>query len=163
MSEPDPFYDVVVLVHILGAVVGFGGLACTGILAALARRGTSSNAGSVRRYFNGRTNWVARTIYSVPILGLVLMDMSDGAFQLDEAWMVVSLALWVMAVVLAELVVWPGEQFIAVAAGGIASDEVEPSRPACMRQVCLRVTIAAAACVVIFGASLVIMLVKPGR
>ncbi|HUQ63250.1 MAG TPA: DUF2269 family protein [Acidimicrobiales bacterium] len=163
MPDSDPFYDVVVVVHIVGSVAGFGALACTGVFAAVARRGKTSNGEAIRRYFNGRTNWLARTVYSVPILGLVLLAMSDGAFRFDEAWIVASVVLWVLAVALAELVIWPGERFISVAAEGLTSEKVDPSLRARTGQVCLRVVMATATCVVVFAASLVIMLVKPGR
>jgi uncharacterized membrane protein len=164
MDQPDPFYDVLVVIHILGAVTGFGALLCTGVFAALARRAGGLKAASTRRYFNGGGNWVARSIYSVPILGLVLLAMSDGTFRLDEVWVVVSLVLWGVAVLLAELVIWPGEQFIAiVAAGRGVADPAHTSLRARTNGVCLRVMVAAAADVVIFGASLVIMLAKPGR
>lgn len=163
MSDPDPFYDVVVLVHIVGAIAGFGGLACTGVFAAIARHANPSNAGTIRRYFNGGTNWVARTVYSVPILGLVLLEMSDGAFRLDEAWVVASLVMWVVAVVLAEAIIWPGERDISAKARTIGREHADASLPDRTSDVCLRVMIAAAVDVLVFGASLVIMLVKPGR
>jgi hypothetical protein len=158
MPDPHPLYDTVVLVHVLSAILGFGSLAITGILAAIARGRAGANSSAVQRYFSGATNWASRTIYSVPILGFVLLAMSDNAFRLDEAWVVISLAVWIGAVGLAQLVIWPGERFIAQAARAPAT-KAGPG----LKAVCTRVMVAAAGEVALFVISLVIMLAKPGR
>lgn len=158
MPDPHPLYDTVVLVHVLGAIFGFGSLAMTGVFAAIARGRAGANSSAVRRYFSGSTNWASRTIYSVPILGFALLAMSDNGFRLDEAWVVMSLAIWIGAVGLAQLVIWPGERAIAEAAQAPAT-QAAPG----LKEVCTRVMAAAAGEVALFVVSLVIMLAKPGR
>lgn len=167
MAEPHPLYDVVVLVHVLSAIFGFGSLAITGVFAGIARQraGVGSEGDAVRRYFDGGINWASRSIYSVPVLGFVLLAMSHDVFRLDETWVVISLAVWMGAVALAQLVIWPGERAIAHAvaaqsAGGSARLGIPAAR---FSAVCTGVMAAAAGEVGLFALSLVIMVAKPGR
>src|SRR6516165_11006061 len=98
-----------IVLHVLSAVVGFGAIALTGVYAGLARRRAD---GAVRRYFRPGTNWAARAVYVVPVLGVVLVATSHGTDRYSQTWVWVSLLLWVLAATLAHAVVWPGERRI---------------------------------------------------
>ncbi len=62
----------------------------------------------MRRYFRPGVNWAGRALYGVPVFGFALVAASDGAFDAGDAFVAVGLVLWLVAAVLAEVVVWPG-------------------------------------------------------
>jgi hypothetical protein len=146
------------VLHVLSAVVGFGAIFVTGVYAGLARRRSSE---VVRRYFRPGPNWAARGVYLVPVLGVVLVETSHGADRFTQLWVWVSLLLWVLAAALAQAVAWPAEariQKLVVESPppGTGARQVELDR------VCRRVERAAVAIDLVFVATLVLMLAKPG-
>jgi hypothetical protein len=143
---------------VVSAVVGFGAIFLTGVYAGLARRRAGE---AVRRYFRPGPNWAARSVYLVPILGVVLVETSHGANRFAQLWVWVSLVLWVLAVGLAHTVVWPGERRIQQLVG-----ESPPTgagaRQAELDRACRRVERGAVAIDLTFVATLVLMVAKPG-
>lgn len=112
MGSNGALYQVVLVVHILCAVVGFGSILVTGGYASAARRGSKVGQVSraVRRYFRPGANLASRLIYAVPVLGLILVGMSGGGLRfLDQFWLVLGSGLWLLAAGLATGVVWPAE------------------------------------------------------
>jgi uncharacterized membrane protein len=163
-----PGYSVVLVLHVLASVVGFGALVMTGMFAHRARSGPgSAAASSVRRYFRPGVNWVARVVYAVPLLGLALVAMSHGSFDFGDPFVFIGLVLWGIAAAAAEVVVWPGERGVQRMVAGnwprhdtggqfrrqaewIASDRL-----------CRRVSAAAYGVAGVFVAAAVVMVVKP--
>jgi uncharacterized membrane protein len=147
-----------IVLHVLSAVVGFGAILLTGVYAGMARRRVSE---AVRRYFGPGRNWAARGVYLVPVLGVVLVETSHGADRFAQAWVWVSLLLWVVALVLAHALVWPGERRIQQLVA-----ESQPTgtgaRQAELDRACRRVARAALAIDLAFVASLALMLAQPG-
>jgi uncharacterized membrane protein len=148
----------VVVLHVLSAVVGFGAIFLTGVYAGLARRRPS---GAVRRYFRSGPNWAARGVYLVPVLGVVLVETSHGADRFAQLWVVASLLLWVLAAVLAQAVVWPGERRIQQLVVGSPRTGTA-ARQAELDRVGRRVERAAVAIDLAFVATLVLMVARPG-
>jgi hypothetical protein len=176
------------VLHVLSAVVGFGAIFLTGVYAGLARRRADE---SVRRYFRPGPNWAARALYAVPVLGVALVTTSHGADRFGQPWVWVSLVLWFAATALAQAVVWPGEGRIQrlvgeagpggrpgdQASGAVAHEAGPGGRPGDqasgavapeagpgvqLDDACRRVVRAAAAIDLIFVATLVLMLARPG-
>jgi uncharacterized membrane protein len=148
----------VVVLHVVSAVVGFGAIFLTGVYAGLARR---RGGEAVRRYFRPGPNWAARSVFLVPVLGVVLVWTSKGADRFAQLWVWVSLLLWVLAAGLAHVVVWPGERRIQQLVA-----ESPPTgtgaRQAELERACRRLERAAVAIDLAFVATLVLMVVKPG-
>lgn len=154
-------YTVLLLLHVASAVVGFGAICVTGFQAARAARGPGGpKAAAVRRYFRPGTNWVARALYGVPVFGFALLGASGGEFDASDSFVVAGLALWLVAAVVAEVVVWPGERHIqeAVARDWSFADE-ESGRH--LERECARVASASALLATVFVVAAVIMFVKP--
>lgn len=106
-----PTYSLVLVAHVAAAVVGFGSVGVTGLLAVRARHGPQSpDAEAVRRFFRAPVNWPSRAIYLVPMLGAALLGLSRGTFDVDDHFVVVGLLVWTLSVVVAETVVWPAER-----------------------------------------------------
>ncbi len=122
--QPDgAAFDIVLVLHVACVVIG---LATTAAAAATARR-LRRQAGSpaplsdpLRRYFQPGVNWAGRTVYGIPVFGFALLAMSQGAYDLGDAWVLTGLALFVLLAVVAEVFMWPAErrlQQIVTAAG----------------------------------------------
>ena len=149
-------YEVVVLAHVLAAVIGFGAVGVAGAFAlVLGRRGPTAE--SVVRYYRPGVNWAGRVLFLVPVLGFVLIGMSHGAhgYAFSDAWVSVGLLLWAVAAIAAEMVLWPTERGLQqlVAAGEWVGSA--------HRSLTLRVVWTSGALMVIFVASMVVMVAKP--
>jgi hypothetical protein len=150
-------YQVVVLAHVLAAVIGFGAVGVAGAYAqVLGRRGPTAE--SVVRYYRPGVNWAGRVLFVVPVLGFVLIGMSSsphGGYAVSDGWVMVGLLLWAAAALAAEMVLWPTERGLQqlVAAG-------EWQRSA-HRSLTRRVAWTSAGLLVIFVASMVVMVAKP--
>lgn len=106
-----PAYTVVLLCHVAAAVVGMvtmvaGAAFSLRLLAA----GDGPVPPAVRSYFSPGTNWVGRVLYLVPVFGVALLAMSGGAYRAGSDWVLAGIGLWVVAIGLAELALWPAEQ-----------------------------------------------------
>ena len=152
-------YSVVLLLHVLCAVVGFGATVTTGVQAARLGRRAAVSSG-VRRYFRAGTNWPARTLYGVPVFGYLLVATSSGAFSAGDGFVLVGLTLWAAAAVVAELSLWPGERRIQRLLAQQAGDGPGTSGGA-LEQECRRVATAAGALAAVFVAAVVVMVARP--
>ena len=151
-------YSVLLLLHVAAAVVGFGAVALTGVQAARARGGPSRAADAVRRYFRPGTNWAARALYAVPVLGIGLLADSGGAWDAGDGWVVAGLALWLVATVLAEAVVWPGERRVQ----RLVTDRWDdPAAAGALARACRRVVVSTVLVAAVFVAAVVVMVGKP--
>jgi|SRR5579863_1346333 len=177
-------YTSLLLLHVLCAVVGFGTMALTGVQAARARRGPSwPGSEGVRRYFRPGVNWAGRVLYGVPVFGFSLIGASHGAFRAADSFVVIGLVLWLVATLMAEAVVWPGERRIQLeltarwsdsGVGGAADDadaadvagvaggaRLPVGGAGALDRACRRVAASAAVLAVLFVAATVIMVGKP--
>jgi len=152
-------YSILLVLHVLFAVVGFGSVGVTGLQASRARRGPSApGADAVRRYFRPGVNWAGRALYAVPVFGFSLIAASNRAFDSGDTFVVTGLLLWLAAVALAESVLWPAERRIQVEMAR-RWDDGEPV--GALDEDCRRVVACAAALGVIFVAATVLMVGKP--
>lgn len=164
-------YKLVLVLHILAAIIGFGAVMLNALYAAQARgrRGAEGLAisqanflvSSVAQYF----------IYAVFVLGILLVLLSDDAWGFDQFWIWGSMGLYVIGLSLSHGVLQPNvrrlialqEQMVhggsppAGAAGGGL-----PPQLAEMEQRGKRVGMTAAALDVVLVLILFLMVWKPG-
>jgi hypothetical protein len=117
-------FDLVLLLHTGAAVVGLVSTVTAAATASRLRRVLHASAplpDALRRYFRPGVNWVGRVVYAVPLLGVALVAMSDGAYSFRDAWIVAGLALFVAVVLLCEMVAWPAERRLQVAIGAVGT------------------------------------------
>ncbi len=121
MSQPA--FDVLLVVHVLASVLGFGAIGVAGGEAARARR-SARPAGdeAIRRFFKPGRVWPARTIFLVPVLGLGLLFGGDRA-DTGSVWPWLGLGIWFVAVGLATAVCWPAERTAQLALAELVSGE----------------------------------------
>jgi hypothetical protein len=105
-----PAYDVLLVLHVAAALLGFGAIAVAGLRARAGRR-AADPAGDVtlRRFFAPGPDRPARAIFLVPLLGLVLLFGGDRQ-GVSSAWPWIGLAIWTVAAGLATGVCWPAER-----------------------------------------------------
>jgi uncharacterized membrane protein len=149
-------YEVVVLAHVLAAVIGFGAIGVAGAYAlVLGRRGPPSE--SVVRYYRPGVNWAGRILFVVPILGFVLIGMSHGTdgYGLSDGWVMIGLALWALAALAAEMLLWPTERELQQLVAAGSWDD------AAHRSLTRQVVWTSGALMVVFVAAMVVMVAKP--
>jgi hypothetical protein len=164
-----------VALHIVTAVVGFGAVAVTGVLALAAARDPASPAAC--RYFRPGPNWASYLVLLVPVFGAGL-EASSGWADLGAAWPWIALGLWAVAVA-AGAVHWPAERRLqSLLAPAIApqptSDKTvlgpaaqrSPLPPAsdaagALAGTCRRVVWSSGVMTVCFLAALAVMVVQP--
>jgi uncharacterized membrane protein len=152
-------YSILLILHVLCAVVGFGSMVVTGVQAARARRGPATpGAEAVRRYFRPGVNWAGRALYGVPVFGFGLIAASNGAFSSGDGFVVAGLVVWIVGALLAEAVVWPGERRIQV---GLSRGWGEAGTVPALDRDCRQVVAAAVVLAVLFVAATVFMIGKP--
>ena len=92
-----PSYDLLVGLHVLSAVVGFGAVSVSGTYAGRARSLAAPHQDpGLRRYFHPGTNWAERSLLLTPVLGAVVLWSGDRAAA-SQAWPWIGLGCWVLA------------------------------------------------------------------
>ena len=100
-------YDVLVALHVVSAVVGFGAVALSGVYGATARHGGRPDEGEeVARYFRspGRAQWL---ILLVPFLGAAALGTRPEGADFAAVWVVTAAVVWLAAAVLLLFAVLP--------------------------------------------------------
>lgn len=93
-------YRVVLLLHILCAIVGLGGVTLNGVYAVASRKAIGNGALAIVRA-NGKATKIAEVfIYFVPILGFALVGLSDDAWEFGQTWLWLSIVLYALALVI---------------------------------------------------------------
>ncbi len=152
-------YTILLMLHVLCALVGFGTMVMTGAQAARARRGPSAPAAAaVLRYFRPGVNWAGRALYGVPVFGFSLIATSNGAFSSGDGFVVVGLTVWIAATLLAEVVVWPGERRIQAE---LTHGWTEGGATPVLDRDCRQVAAAAVVLALLFVLATVLMIGKP--
>ncbi|MDQ2754184.1 MAG: DUF2269 domain-containing protein [Actinomycetota bacterium] len=151
-------YVLLVVVHIITAVVGFGAVAVSGVYGGLARRaspGGVSQSEEVRRYF-GRPVRAELLLLAVPFVGLGAVAADRQ--RLAQVWIVGALIIWWAAAGLYVGVVRPAEAALCRLALDKDGDPT-PSMEA--EQAGTRLVWAAGICNLAFFVALVLMVIRP--
>jgi uncharacterized membrane protein len=100
-------YKILLVVHLLSVVFGFGPMVLNGLYGAQAkkRKGPGGLAiGEANFFVSGVAE---KIIYTVPIWGIGLVAMSDGVWKFSQAWIGASLALYIIAIAISHIVMIP--------------------------------------------------------
>lgn len=88
-------YKFVLVLHIVTAVFGFGAVVLNGVYGRLAMKARGAEGLAISEA-NYTVNKVAeKIIYLVPLFGIGLVGMSDKAWSYGQAWIWLSLVLYV--------------------------------------------------------------------
>jgi hypothetical protein len=157
-----PSYDVLVGLHVLSAVVGFGAVGVSGTYATRARSAAEPRQDpGLRRYFHPGTNWAERSLLLTPVLGAILLWAGDRSAA-SKAWPWIGLGCWVLAVAIVTGRCWPAERKIQTWLGA-APDGAEQPLPGLgeFREACRVVQWGASATSLCFLAAVVAMIWQP--
>ena len=108
-------YEIVLSLHIIAVVIGFGGVALAGITARVALQHQGAAGGAVAEAGAKLVALAEYAIYLVPILGIGLVSMSGHAFGFGDPWISASFTLYVIALAIALAVIRPAMKRFAVA------------------------------------------------
>lgn len=129
MGVDSDFYNLVLVLHILAAIIGFGGMFIAAFYGAESTRRPGAEGMAVAETTMKVTSLVpTMAVYTVPILGILLILLSDDAWQFSDAWVSLSFLLYIALVALAVAVHVPNlRRMIALRSGaeGVQATEVE--------------------------------------
>lgn len=159
-----PFYDVLLLLHIAAGLVGFGAIAVAGLRARAGRRSPDPGGdSSLRRFFAPGSDWPARAIFLVPLLGLALLLGGDWP-DVSAAWPWIGLIIWIGAAGIATGGCWPAERSAQEALAhleGAGDDEARSAWTTTFRASCRRMERSVGCISLCFLAAVAVMVVQP--
>ena len=129
MGVDSGLYEAVLVLHIVAVVIGFGGMFISAFYGNEASRRPGREGLAVGET-TAKVTALAPTmaIYTVPILGIILIMLSDDTFKFSEAWVSLSFVLYIVLVVLLVTQVAPASKKIvamrAAAQGEMTADIV---------------------------------------
>jgi hypothetical protein len=157
-----PGYDLLVALHVLSAVVGFGAVAVSGVYAAGARSATTPERDAkLARYFRPGTNWAERALLVTPVLGAIVLVVGDRPAA-TQLWPWAGLGCWVVATAVATGWCWPAERRIQQWLAAGAANESAALDIVAFRRACRDVQWGASAISVLFLVAVVVMIGQPG-
>jgi uncharacterized membrane protein len=157
-------YNVVKVLHILCAIVGFGGVMLNGLYSAQAKRRGGREAVAIGESVY-RVSLIAEYfVYAVFVLGIALVAMGNNLFDFGQTWIWVSTALYVVGLGLSHGVLRPRVKrlnalMVEVAAGAGPSNDTQAAQLEGLRK---QLATTEAALNLLLVVILVLMVFKPG-
>ncbi len=156
---PGPLYDVLLILHVATAFIGFGSIAIGGLYA---RRGAASPAPGgeeqLVRFFAPGIDWPARLIFLVPALGLAMLLGGDRQ-AIGQPWPWLGLTIWSLAAGVATARTWPAERRAQRALSEHTAGDADGL--AHFRLACRQMEAAAGVVAMCFVAVVALMIVQP--
>lgn len=111
MGVSGGFYRFVLLLHILAVVVAFGSFMANAAYARTARQRGGAEGLAINEASAAVTKRVVQaSFWAVPVLGILLVVLSDGTFGFDQLWISLSFVLFIAAAVILVGVVLPTQR-----------------------------------------------------
>lgn len=159
-------YQILVVLHLICVVGGFGGLAYNGLILALAsRRGPDSLA--VLAVNRQVAQLAELLVYGAFLFGLAAIGASHSKYGFGQAWVGAAVALYVVSLGLLHGLIRPAQKRYAVVADELSkvtvlTEHERPPQVAVLDGLARRVSIGWGAFDVVVVAVVVLMVVKPG-
>ena len=110
MGRGSTGYDIVLVLHLLTVIVGFGTVMLNGIRGAEAKKRPGPGGLAIGESGH-KVNTIAEYfIYAVPVLGIGLVFMSDDNWEFSQTWVWLSLVLYVIGISVSHAVLIPAEK-----------------------------------------------------
>ena len=159
MGVDGDLYKAVLVLHILAAIVGFGGMFIAGFYGNEARDLPGREGLAVANTtlkVTGRIPTVA--VCAVPILGILLIMLSDDSIKFSAAWVSLSFLLYIVLMGLATGIQVPTiRKMVAMRAGADGAQSME------MQAMGRKVATVSAVVNVLWVVTLILMVFKPGQ
>lgn len=129
MGIDSTLYNIILLLHVLTAIVGFGGLIAHGAYNAKAFRATAGEALVLLRNTAAVTNIAHYAIYAMFVFGIVLISVSNGQISFGAPWVSASFLLVFVVIGLAHGLVRPAVRGLTARAEALPSGTTLESDP----------------------------------
>ena len=127
MGVDGDLYKLVLVLHILSAIIGFGGMFIAGFYGDESRRlpgGEGLVVAKATMKVSGQVPTIA--VCAVPVFGILLVLMSDDLWKFSQAWISLSFLLYIVLMGLATGLQVPTlRKLVALRAAGGNATEVE--------------------------------------
>lgn len=161
MGTGSALYRIVLLLHILAVIVGFGGVITHGFYNAKAFRSISRTAGELVAATRNASKIAEYAIYAVLPLGIVLIAVSDKVYSMGDPWVSASFLVWILMVGALHGAVRPAVKTLAERAGAVSPDTVLDTDPAAVAA-SKKLMIGESASQLLLVIALFLMIWKPG-
>ncbi|MDQ2827319.1 MAG: DUF2269 domain-containing protein [Actinomycetota bacterium] len=121
-------YQFIKVLHILAAIIGFGGMFIAGFYGQEAKKRPGKEGLAIGETTLKVTSLVpTMAVYAVPVLGILLILFSNDAWKFSQAWISLSMLLYIVLIVLAIVVQVPANRRMVAlqAEPGASPAEVE--------------------------------------
>ncbi|MDQ6728561.1 MAG: DUF2269 domain-containing protein [Actinomycetota bacterium] len=120
-------YQFIKVLHILAAIIGFGGMFIAGFYGQEAKKRSGREGLAVGETTLKVTALVpTMAIYSVPVLGILLIFFSNDAWKFSQAWISLSFLLYIVLLVLLIVVQAPAtRRMVALQGEGAGTSTAE--------------------------------------
>ena len=127
-------YKIVLLLHILCAIVGFGTVILNGLYGREAKRRPGPGGVAISEANLAVSGIAEYFIYAVFIFGLALVGMSDKAWKFDQTWIMLAIVLYIVGIGVSHAIVFPNARrmkdlAVELAAGGPPPADAPPGPP----------------------------------
>lgn len=152
-QSPFGYYQVLLVIHLLTIIAGIGSVVLNGVYGSEAKKAGPNGGNAVVRA-NFQVSTIAEyIIYLIPVTG-ILMVIKSPAWDFSDAWVMISIALYVIALGNAHMNLIPGSKKMIELTQGPPTPEMETWDK--------RLAIAGATNNLIVVALVVLMVWKPG-
>ena len=159
-------YRLVLLLHILSAIIGFGGVLLNGVYASRAKKRPPAEGLAVMEVNTFVSAKVAEIfIYLTAFWGLGLIGLSDKTFKFSQTWIWLAIIVYVIALGISHGLLMPRVKKLlagmrAAVSGGGATDAPAPAELAKLEPQIGAISVALDLALVVI---LVLMIWKPGQ
>src|SRR5262249_11978383 len=105
-------FKVLLVLHILSAIVGIGGVLLNGLYAAQAQKWQGPPGRAISEANYAVTSVAEKIIYLVPVFGILLVFASDDFIKFSDTFVWLSLRLFIIALGIPHSVLIPGHRKI---------------------------------------------------
>jgi hypothetical protein len=163
-------YKLFLFLHIASAIVGFGGVVLNGLYGFHAKNRRGEGGLAIVETNFAVSEICAKFIYAVPVFGLLLVFLSDGAWAIHETWVWLSIVVYTGALGLSHGVMKPTvkrmivlmKEMVSAPVGGGPAPAGPPPQAAEMAQLGQTAGITGAILNLSLVVVLLLMIWKPG-
>jgi uncharacterized membrane protein len=159
MGVDGDLYKLVLVLHILAVIIGFGGMLISAFYGNEARNRPGREGLAVAETTLKVTGLIpTMAVYTVPILGILLVLLSDDTWKFSEAWVSLSFVLYIVLIALAVSIQVPAiRKMVALRSGA------EGAQPLEMQALGKKVATVSGIVNVLWVVVLFLMVFKPGH
>lgn len=155
-------YQLMLVIHLVGAVVGFGGSALSSLMLRRAMQEGPEAAAAVRRAVDFASTWAADTaVYLAGAAGIAAV-LLDDRWDFRQGWVTIAFVLYFAWVAIAHGALRPAGTKLAAALEAGPEQADEATRVGHVNRLRRRIEWWSAASNLTFVAAIVVMVTKPG-